>query len=185
ALAGLRPGAAYHYRILASGCEGCPAGTTAGADMTFTTTAPPVLIGAPAPGSVLAPLAPLPPPALGRTVGAQVLHGSVWIRPPGAAGNQPMSAAEVVPVGSVIGAEAGMLQLTTAVDGLGHVQTVTVWGSAFRVSQQARAGGMTTLTLLARPSRCRARGAAVAASARRKPVSLWAKDNHGHFSTRG
>jgi streptogramin lyase len=184
-LEGLAPQTTYHFRIVATNCGGCAEGTSYGADGTFTTgTAPaPVTEGTTVGGALGAP-APLPLPALGHSAGVQVLHGAVWVRLPGTAHNQPMSGGEVVPVGTIVGAEAGMLQLTTAVDALGHVQTATVWGAAFRVSQEAGPGGMTTLTLIARAPGCRRRGAA-AAAARRKPVSLWAKDNHGHFSTRG
>ena len=40
ALSGLTPGTTYHYRIVASDCEGCASGTTYGADATFTTQSP-------------------------------------------------------------------------------------------------------------------------------------------------
>src|SRR5207247_446224 len=42
ALTGLSASTTYHYRLVATHCDGCDAGTTAGADQTFTTSAAPV-----------------------------------------------------------------------------------------------------------------------------------------------
>jgi streptogramin lyase len=42
-LSTLDPGTTYHYRIVASNCEGCVAGTVYGGDQTFTTVAAPVV----------------------------------------------------------------------------------------------------------------------------------------------
>jgi streptogramin lyase/phosphodiesterase/alkaline phosphatase D-like protein len=42
-LSSLDPGTTYHYRIVATNCEGCVAGTLYGGDQTFTTVAAPVV----------------------------------------------------------------------------------------------------------------------------------------------
>jgi hypothetical protein len=76
-----------------------------------------------------------------------------------------------------------------AVDHAGRTQTATVWGGTFQLSQSAAAGGMTTLTLAGSHPACRhrahTRGARAARKASRRHETLWAKDNHGRFSTRG
>jgi streptogramin lyase/phosphodiesterase/alkaline phosphatase D-like protein len=43
-LSSLDPGTTYHYRIVATNCEGCVAGTVYGGDQTFTTVAAPAVI---------------------------------------------------------------------------------------------------------------------------------------------
>ncbi len=196
-LTGLTPGLAYHYRIVATNCGGCLAGTSYGSDMTFATESLPFAFPAPlgTAGSKTAVAVPSPfrlsPPALGRTAVVDVLSGSVMVRIPGSARLQPLGAAGDIPMGSVVDAQHGIVLLTTALDRLGHLQSATLWGGTFVIGQAATRGGMTTFTL-ASPLRCpgRARRASLlAATARatsRRPArSLWAKDNHGHFSTRG
>ncbi len=196
-LTGLMPGAVYHYRIVATNCGGCVAGTSYGSDITFTTESLPLATLAPlgTAGSSTGVPSPMPlhpsPPSLGRTATANVLSGSVTVRTPGSAALQSLAAASDIPMGSLLDAEHGVVLLTTAVDRLGHVQSATLWGGTFVIGQTAARRGMTTFTLagpLSCPGRAR-RASLLAAAARassRKPSrSLWAKDNHGHFSTRG
>jgi streptogramin lyase len=212
----LTPGTTYHYRIVATNCEGCAPGTTYGADEVFQTEAP-ALPEAPPPdpftpgtfvssptvasSSSVAQSPPPPqsdpvpdPPLLGRSALLRQVSGSVLVKLPGAAGFRSLSSATDIPMGSVVDAEHGTLVLTTARDSGGHVQTVTVWGARFRVSQRKTRGGQTTLSLIGgRPSSCSRSHAkastvakASAAKARsRRSKTLWAKDSHGHFSTRG
>jgi len=93
-------------------------------------------------------------------------------------------------MGSLIDASRGVIRLTTAIDRQGHLQSATVWGDAFVIAQTSARHGMTTMTL-AGPGGCHvhARRASVAAASRRTasmpPRTLWGKDNHGRFSTRG
>ncbi len=190
ALTGLAPGTTYHYRIVASDCEGCASGTTYGSDVTFTTQAPPVPSTPVATSSPnLRALVPLTvaPPALGKTAVAGAISGVVLVRVPGAAGLVALGPSQNIPIGSVIDAQHGVVRLTTALDTAGKLQSATLWNGSFAVAQSP-GHGMTTFTL-ARPSGCAAaRGAhASAASAARakKPPSLWAKDDHGQYSTRG
>jgi hypothetical protein len=200
-LTGLVPGVVYHYRIVATNCGGCLAGTSSGSDLTFTTAslptaglppaslAPLVLTGSPL-GALPAPLQPSPA-VLGRTAVADVLSGSVTVRTPGSAAPQPLAAAGNIPMGSLVDARQGVVRLTTAVDLIGHVQSATLWGGVFAIGQTASQHGTTTMTLagsLRCPGRARRASllaAGARASRRGSSRTLWAKDNHGHFSTRG
>ena len=187
ALTGLRPGATYHYRIVASDCGGCASGTTYGADVTFTTQAPENPLTS-APGTSLLVPPTVAPPSLGKTAVASVVSGVVLVRVPGGPGLVPLGSSQNIPIGSVIDAQHGVVRLTTAVSWAGKLQSATLWHGSFVVGQRPGAG-MTTFTL-PRPSGCRAvaRNArtSVASAARAKaPPALWAKDNHGRYSTRG
>ena len=182
-LSGLAPGTTYHYRLVASNCAGCQAGTAYGPDEVLLTAAPIAVLTKPA--------APVPTPALGRAGVAAVLSGTVLVTVPGSASPVVLSASAAVPVGSLIDASRGTLRLTTAIDRRGHTQSALLWGGAFVLHQGAARGGMTTLTLagaLSCPvSGHRARDLRVASATKRKPPrrSLWAHDNHGNYTTRG
>jgi streptogramin lyase len=81
---GLTPGTLYHYRIVASDCEGCTSGTTYGKDTTFTThglDSPISVASGPAGTSspnlrALTPPA-IAPPSIGRTAVSGVVFGVV------------------------------------------------------------------------------------------------------------
>jgi streptogramin lyase len=192
----LLPGTAYHYRIVATNCGGCPAGTSYGADMTFTTESAPLAtiasqtsnlgeaIPATAPATLVA------PPALGRTALARSAGGRVLIRTPGSSAARPLgSGAADIPMGSTIDASHGIVTLATAINSTGQTQSATLWGGTFVLRQATAPPGMTTFTLAATPGcprHSRRAGVAVAAANKSGHGSrLWAKDNHGHFSTRG
>ncbi len=197
-IAGLTPGTTYHFRVRATNA----AGTSYGPDTTFLTAAAsaPETSGAPAftPITAVSPLvrppssgatlppppSPPPPPAFGHTALVSVVSGTVTVAVPGSA-PKPLGFAKDIPVGSVIDTTHGVLRLTTAVDRGGHLQSATIWGAAFAIAQSGSRHGMTTMSLGAPPA-CRVRGRrASAAVATRRTSTLWAKDNHGRFSTRG
>ncbi len=197
-LQGLLPGTVYHYRIVATNCAGCPSGTRYGSDTTFTTQSLPVsplgaLVAAlsPSPLAAAVPIS-VAPPSLGRTAVIHVSSGRVLVKTPGSSTPEPLDTlAANVPMGSIIDATHGVVSLATATDAVGHLQSATLWAGAFVIRQAATSPGMTTFTLAGALS-CPRRGrsaAASAASARAKGGAdsrgLWAKDNHGHFSTRG
>ncbi|HTZ86179.1 MAG TPA: hypothetical protein VMB05_05880 [Solirubrobacteraceae bacterium] len=205
-LTDLAPGTSYHYRLVATNCSGCVAGTSYGSDMVFTSEslpvspqpvqdAPPALLLTSAPVTALSPIAPITPgtlPALGQTAQLRVLSGQVLVRLPGATASQPLSDITNLPLGSVIDVTHGVIDLSTATDQAGHTQSVTLWGASFIARQATAPPGMTTLTLLAPPACARhqrrphaASASSAAASRSRGTHGLWAKDNHGHFSTRG
>ncbi len=203
----LHPGTTYHYRIVASNCSGCQAGTTYGADISFTTAIPVLPAPFSGPGGptrtaaltqasgLSSPLGSLgsavAPPELGHTALAQVLSGTVLVRVAGSRGERALGDSADVPVGSFVDATHGVAVLTLAAGG-GASQSVTVWAGAFTLRQRAASGGMTTF-VMPPPSRagCRRRGAGAArasAASARTPApapNLWAKDHGGHFSTRG
>ena len=195
AIAALTPGTTYHYRIVASDCEGCASGTTYGLDATFTTQALPdsrsvSMPTVPSPPSLRALLAPtIAPPVLGKTAVAGAISGVVLVRVPGAARPVSLGSAQDIPIGSLVDARRGVVSLTTAVDAAGKLQRATLWQGSFAVGQSP-GHGMTTFTL-PRPSSCAASAGhahsstARAARAKAPPPALWAKDNHGQYSTRG
>lgn len=191
ALAGLTPGVTYHYRIVASDCEGCVSGTTYGADVTFTT---PTQQGPSTPAGMNSPnlriLVPttVAPPSLGKTAVAGAISGVVLVRVPGATGLVALGPSQNIPIGSTIDAQHGIVRLTTAVNMAGKVQSATLWRGSFTVGQRA-GHGMTTFTL-PRPSGCpanarRARTSEASTARAKAPPALWARDNHGQYSTRG
>jgi streptogramin lyase len=188
----LTPGGTYHYRIVASDCEGCVSGTTYGTDVTFTTpaeslaTSTPAVTGSPNLRVMVPPS--VTPPSLGKTAVAGAISGVVLVRVPGATGLVALGPSQNIPIGSVIDALHGVVSLTTAVNTAGRLQSATLWHGSFTVGQRP-GHGMTTFTL-PRPSGCAAVSrharTSVASAARAKaPPVLWAKDNHGQYSTRG
>jgi streptogramin lyase len=185
-LSGLQAAHVYHFRLIASNCEGCQAGTSYGADMVLVTEALPL---APISAALLtgAPRA-AGPPAIGRTALLHVLAGSVTVRTPGGQ-SVTLSDPANIPVGSTVDTRHGKLELTTAIDTHGDVQAATVWGGLFTLGQSRSAGGMTTMSVPAASSCRRAvarKPALVAREAARKTAeTLWARDNHGRYSTRG
>ena len=194
ALTGLTPGTTYHYRIVASDCEGCASGTTYGSDVTFTTQSPADPRSAATPAAASSPnlralIAPtIAPPSLGKSAVAGAISGVVLLRVPGAAGLVPLDSAQNIPIGSVIDAQHGVVRLTTAVDTMGKLQSATLWHGSFAVGQRP-GHGMTTFTL-PRPSGCaaaarHARTSLASAARAKKQPALWAKDDHGQYSTRG
>ncbi|HET8978089.1 MAG TPA: hypothetical protein VFN87_08015 [Solirubrobacteraceae bacterium] len=189
-LTGLTPGTVYHYRVVATDCGGCQTGTSAGSDMTFET------LSSGAPGDLAA--QGLRPPAIGRTALVGLASGTVLVRRPGASRSVPLTRNTDIPTGSVIDAGHGSVVITTSLGAHRRMQSAAVWGGAF-VVHQSRTRGMTTFTL-AGPLACTSHAHAVRAMAmatmvrfrrrpRRRPRhrvrSLWARDNHGQYSTRG
>ena len=188
---GLLQDTTYHYRLVVSDCAGCQAGTSYGADMTFTTASAPTLTIGPSD-----PIAPLPPagPALSRSAVTAVLSGKVLIKVPGSSVLQPLHASRNIPMGSLIDADHGTVRVTTALDRAGRTQSASLWGGSFVLHQTAQRG-MTTFTVAGRSS-CAARTShdlttmLAGTHAKKHPhttaaSSLWAHDNHGQYSTRG
>jgi hypothetical protein len=193
-LSELAPDTSYHFRVVASNCGGCAEGTTYGADQTFTTQnlpeSRPTSIPAVTIGPNLRALPPLgvAPPVLGKTAVAAAISGVVLVRLPGVAGPVPLGAAQDIPIGSLVDARHGVLSLTTVVDTAGKLQSATLWHGAFTVGQRP-GRGLTTFTLPP-PVGCatkagRARSSIAGAARAKTPPALWAKDNHGQYSTRG
>ncbi len=194
----LSPGTTYHFRAVA----GNASGTTDGPDRTFATPAPPsppnespVTLTNATPGAKgLVTEAGLPPltgqpvakPVIGRAAGLQAVSGVVLVKD-AAGGFAPVTGTTIVAIGSTIDTTHGVLDLITALPG-GHTQAATIWGGTFSVGQSARDSGNTVLTTAIAPLACPkpAKGRASAArSSGAGKRSLWARDNHGQYSTHG
>jgi len=136
-----------------------------------------------------------PVPELGAAVVMEPIHGTVSVLAPGASKPEPLVDGARVPVGSVIDATHGTVDMTAVRDRAGTTQSGRFWGGAF-VVEQRRSGDLTTEIKLRGGSRSGCsrqsvlRAAAVAGSTerrrRRRVVrQLWGNDNHGRFSTHG
>jgi hypothetical protein len=139
-----------------------------------------------------------PAPAVGRRVVAAPGRGRIRVRRPGHDRFEPLADDAQLPVGSVVDARRGRVELTTAIDSEGTIKRGTFWGARFLVRQDRRTG-MTTLLLRggdfaacrrAKASAAIASSAPTATAARRRHRhrvvrSLWARDHHGRFRTHG
>jgi hypothetical protein len=139
------------------------------------------------------------PPALGRSVVAEPQAGTVLVRLPGSTEFVALEDGASLPVGSVIDASHGKIEVTAALAADGTVQTGTFWGGAFKIRQPKVAGGLTQLILTGPElDRCVRPGPRVAAGKarmasedgkgrdRRRPSRhLWGSDSHGRFQTHG
>jgi hypothetical protein len=125
-------------------------------------------------------------PELGHKVVAGTSSGSVAVKRPGASRFAALGAGAPVPVGSILDARRGVVQLVTALSG-GASQTGTFHGAVFQVRQSPDGGGMTDLVLRGGSfAGCKTSAAGASAAARPRVVrSLWGSDHHGRFRTRG
>jgi len=184
-VAGLPPDTHYHFRVVATN----PSGTTIGEDVTFTTKA---AVTATTPATETAsPADPPLEPTLGETVVLRPLRGAVRVRRAGTSHYTELAAGEQLPVGSLVDARHGTVELSSALDAAGRIQRGEFWGAIFQVRQARRGRGVTDLALrggsFAACRSTRARGSALAiASARRRSVRrLWGRDTHARFRTHG
>jgi hypothetical protein len=202
-ISGLAARTTYHFRLVARNKDA----TTQGADGSYTTTSPatpPASTpgGQPPAGATRDPSGgqpgdraagdaldtTAPAPVLGRTVVVGEVSGSILVRLPGATAPVALDATAGMPVGSVVDARRGVIELSSAVGS--KVQSGRFWGAVFQVRQSRSGAGMTDLVLRGgRPEGCgrrpgAARAAAVAAK-RRPRKGLWGKDKGGRFRTHG
>jgi hypothetical protein len=142
-----------------------------------------------------APTPELPPatdPVLGLSIGLGEVKGATRVKLPGTDEWVPMTADTTVPVGALIDATNGTIELTSVRDASGKTQTGTFWGGVFQV-RQSRTEAVTELALTGGDfSRCRAkgtrRGKLVASRTSRhssRVRRLWGRDRGGRFRTRG
>jgi hypothetical protein len=156
---------------------------------------PPVLppeVITPTPAPVVPPDPQLVPVA-DESIVVVPVSGTVIIRRPDGT-LEELAAGEEIPVGSVIDARNGVVQLTAARDANGVRQTALFWNAIFKVTQLADPDAtskssrqlMTRLTLRQQPTGCpttkRAKDRAKAAGLKRP--GLWG-DGHGRFQVRG
>ena len=135
-------------------------------------------------------LPPASEPVLGSTVKLGEVKGAPRVRLPGSRAFVALTQASTVPVGSVVDATRGTVELTVVRDRSGRLQTGTFWGGVFKV-KQSRRDAVTELVLAGRAPGCRraARRARTDVSAsrsrRRWSRRLWGRDRGGRFRTRG
>ncbi|MGH2981824.1 MAG: hypothetical protein ACRDKV_07275, partial [Solirubrobacterales bacterium] len=132
-----------------------------------------------------------PEPTLGRTVVAGTTAGEVYVREQGSREFLPLSAAESIPVNSVLDTRDGRVALQTALP-KGKSQTATFRGGMFKVRQSRKSKGMTHIALrggnFASCKQGKADRAQPMFRKRRKKRAirkLWAKDKGGRFKTSG
>jgi hypothetical protein len=137
----------------------------------------------------------VPPPVLGKAVNLSPTSGKIAVKSAKGGGFVGLTVPRQLPVGTVVDATRGTLQLVSAAapgQHIGTTQTGTFSGGVFKVSQRKSgiAKGQTTLQLLSNAKGCEARAASdgLLASAARGPKilqTLHASDHHGRFRTNG
>ena len=122
---------------------------------------------------------------LGTLAGVTPTSGTVLVR--NSSGQfVTLTGSRVLPLGTVIDATNGVVRLITALDTRGKTQTVTVWGGVFKITQRRHGNGLTQIHLTGALARCsKAKRARAASRSSHKSRKLWAKDNHGRYSTYG
>ena len=122
------------------------------------------------------------PPVLGKSVVAGVVSGTVLVRRPFHRDYTKIDGARNLPVGAVLDATNGVVQITSATDNAGGTQTGEFYEGAFQVLQRAPSA-MTTMRLVQGDfSQCpRSSAARSAASTIRR---LWSRAT-GQFRTKG
>jgi hypothetical protein len=145
---------------------------------------PPVDTGTTAEPELPDDLKGVPLPKQGRSMVVAAARGTVRVRVPGSDRFVALDEAGRVPVGSLIDARHGRVQLATAVNG--GVQAGLFWGSQFKTGQSRHGNGMTTLSLRGGPL-CPSAKLAVASrkTKRKRRRGLWSRDHGGLYRTRG
>jgi hypothetical protein len=126
-----------------------------------------------------------PLPKLGETVVAGRKDGRVRVKVPGGTGFAPLPSQASIPVGSVVDATHGRVDVRSAVDAAGRTQVGTFSGGRFKVSQSP-AKGLVRIRLRGRLY-CGGRRGTIATTPRkrRRRRHVWGTDSGGLFQTLG
>jgi len=127
-------------------------------------------------------------PVIGRVAVVERVSGRILAQRPASRTFATVQGTEAVPIGTVLDASHGVLRLLTALDTRGRLQSATLWGGSFKVSQSSTGNGMTRLLMRGSPPMCASGARARAISAKRRSVRgrrLWAQDDHGRYTTYG
>ena len=134
----------------------------------------------------------VPLPVLGRTLIVSPGSGRVLVRRPGSLRFRILHDPSRLPVGSVVDARAGRVELVTSVAADGRLQAGKFWGSRFQVRQGRNGRGMTSLVLRGgsfascrRPTAGGSSHRMASTSAVRRVRRLWGRDRGGRFRTHG
>jgi hypothetical protein len=125
-------------------------------------------------------------PVLGRAVNTAPVSGQVLVKLPGQ-GFAPLSAAQQIPVGSLVDTSRGTVRLTSAVNTRGKVQSGDFSAGVFKVGQSRSGGGLTDLSLSGGSFAGCVSGAGLRAAAARssRVVRRLRGKARGRFRTRG
>jgi hypothetical protein len=130
-----------------------------------------------------------PAPVAGRSAAAAVVSGTVLIQVPGGK-FVPLTAAQSIPVGSLVDTTKGVVALTAAASGKGRTQKGTFAGGVFKFTQKARRTRVLRTDLTLRGGSfgaCATRSLrdVEGETARRRAVRYLAAKAHGKFSVVG
>jgi hypothetical protein len=130
-----------------------------------------------------------PSPTFAKTVVLQPVSGEVLIRTPGASYPTRLSAARLVPVGTVVDTTAGRVRLTSANPKPGGYQSGQFFRGTFQVKQTRTGGGLVSLLLrdaVTRQSGCESgQPPAHATALTKRLLGLLRGSAKGHFRTVG
>jgi hypothetical protein len=147
-----------------------------------------------APPAPPAPPAPAAPVKGEKAVGHRT-KGTVTVTLPGATEATPVGTTSL-PLGSVVDATHGTVEVSTALPG-GEMQQATFWGGRFRLTQSAKTGRVgihmpkvSVARRCGRPAVTASAASVIATAAKKKRSkrrlnSLWVRDDHGAFTTHG
>lgn len=141
-----------------------------------------------------------PSPVLGRTVVIGLVSGRVLIGLPArrSAGSArvaakkgrrfvPLTGVRVIPVGSLLDADRGLVWIASAVGAAGTAQSGVFGGGTFAVTQSSQASnGLTDLQLSGgNANRCPRSGKAIATAVSSRVIRLLRASAHGNFRATG
>jgi Tol biopolymer transport system component len=125
-----------------------------------------------------------PAPRVGRTVLAQAVRGSVFVRVPGSPRFVPLRSTSEIPVRSLVNATRGRVRISSASNNRGGVQKADFYDGTFQVLQRRSARPITDIVLKGGSLRaCRGKGEQVAE--RRRRLRRLLASGRGRFRTRG
>jgi hypothetical protein len=139
-------------------------------------------------------------PVLGVAVGAAVVSGKVFVLLPGTGGHisavggakgvgfVPLTTPRTLPVGTIVDASQGVMRLKSATSTRGRTQTGDFGSGVFKILQNRRQKGLTTLSLLISAATIKGCTQARTAAAKKLPskvLDLLRSTAKGRFQTRG
>ena len=133
----------------------------------------------------------VPPPEVGETANAEAVSGEVLVQLQKGGPFVALTEAREIPIGAVVDTTEGTVELTTARNAAGELQSGKFGAGVFQVlqSRKRRAQGLTELRMKGSAAgfrNCRARGGSASASAlSRRTVRRLRANARGRYRTRG
>ena len=149
------------------------------ATTTFTV-APPIVVVQATPTPTPPPPPPPPTPVVNKTVVLKAVTGVILVKLPGAKTFTPLDPSKGIPVGTIVDARKGTVELTSIPKAGAPPETAKFWDGIFKISQRS---GITTLSLVETLAPCPKKKASSAAS-KPKTRKLWG-EGKGKFRTEG